>query len=358
MRARLGWLCLCVAICGSVIAGGVAATDHTGPYQIATDQPDPDNTVTRIDLRPNGDAVWTIRFRTRLSTATDVQEYETFQAAFTNDSSQYLSPFEDRMTAVIEGANRQYDREMRAADFRAETSIQEVPNRWGVVSFQFRWEGFAARNDGQVVVGDVFAGGLFISEGDVLEIAVPEGYTVNSAAPAPDETTDGVVQWNGREDFADGRPRVVAAPASTLPVDTTLISGVVGLVVAVAVGLLVVRRRRSTGEQSPAPDQPPTDGAAVGDDRSDPATPSDAESSEGTTDAEAPTGREYDLVTNESQVIDVLEQHDGQLKQADIVEALDWSKSKTSRVLSEMADDGAIEKIRLGRENVIRLPEE
>jgi len=356
MRARLGWLCLCAVVCASVIAGGVAATDHTGPYQIATDQPDPDNTVTRIDLRPNGDAVWTIRFRTRLSTATDTEEYETFQSSFRNDSTQYLSPFEDRMTAVVDGANQQYDREMRAVGFQAETSIQEVPNRWGIVSFRFRWEGFAARNGQQVVAGDVFAGGLFISEGDVLEIVVPEGYTVSSAAPAADETTDGVVQWSGREDFADSRPRVVAAPASALPVDSTLVPALVGLVVVVAVGLLAVRRRRSTGEQSTGLGQPSSGGAAVGDGHADPATASGADPSEGATDAEGSPGREYDLVTNESQVIDVLEQHDGQLKQADIVEALDWSKSKTSRVLSEMADDGAIQKIRLGRENVIRLP--
>src|SRR6056297_1669542 len=161
MRPRLVSICIFVIICGSVIAGGVAATDHTGPYQIATDQPEPDNTVTRIDLRPNGDAVWTIRFRTRLSTSAAIEEYETFQAAFNNDSSQYLGPFEERMTAVVDGANQQHDREMRAVDFRAETSIQEVPNRWGIVSFQFRWEGFAAQNGKQLIVGDVFTGGLF-----------------------------------------------------------------------------------------------------------------------------------------------------------------------------------------------------
>ncbi|WP_253738986.1 helix-turn-helix transcriptional regulator [Halohasta salina] len=358
MRSRLVSMCLFALVCSSVIAGGVAATDHTGPYQIATDQPEPDNTVTRIDLRPNGDAVWTIQFRTRLSTSAATEKYEAFQAAFSNDTSQYLGPFEERMTAVVAGANQQYDREMRAVEFQAKTSVQEVPNRWGIVSFQFRWEGFAAQNDEQWVVGDVFAGGLFISEGDVLEIAAPEGYTVSSSAPAPDETTDGVVQWSGREDFADGRPRVVAAPVSALPVDSTLIPAIVGLVVVVAVGVLAVRRHRSTSEQSTGSDQLPTDEAAVDDDHTGPATASDASPSDVTTDAEAPTGREYDLVTNESQVVDVLEQHDGQMKQADIVDALDWSKSKTSRVLSEMADDGAIEKIRIGRENVIRLPKE
>jgi uncharacterized membrane protein len=32
-------------------------------------------------------------------------------------------------------------------------------------------------------------------------------------------------------------------------------------------------------------------------------------------------------------------------------------KSKTSRVLSSMAEEGSVEKIRLGRENVVRLEE-
>lgn len=344
MRSRLCWIGLLVVICSGVISGGVTATDHTSQYQIATDQPEPDNTVTRIALDPNGDAVWTIRFRTRLSTSSDVEAYETFQSSFRNNSSQYLSPFEQRMTAVVDGANDQHDREMRAVDFVATTSIQEVPQRWGVVSFQFRWEGFAAQNSDQLVVGDVFAGGLFISEGDVLEIAVPDGYVVTSAEPTPDEASGGIVQWNGREDFADGRPRILVAPDSPLPVGNALFVAAVGLVVAVSLGALAVRRKRSIGHS----DQPVTAESTTGAQSTDekPVDP-DTDSTE--------SSREYDLVTNESQVVDILEQHGGQMKQADIVEALEWSKSKTSRVLSEMADEGTVEKLRLGRENVIRL---
>ena len=43
------------------------------------------------------------------------------------------------------------------------------------------------------------------------------------------------------------------------------------------------------------------------------------------------------------------------MRQADIAEAVDWSKSKTSPVVSWMAEEGTVEKIRIGRENVVRL---
>ena len=53
----------------------------------------------------------------------------------------------------------------------------------------------------------------------------------------------------------------------------------------------------------------------------------------------------------------LLRENGGQMRQADIVDSVDWSKSKTSRVLSSMAEEGSVEKIRLGRENVVRLEE-
>lgn len=64
------------------------------------------------------------------------------------------------------------------------------------------------------------------------------------------------------------------------------------------------------------------------------------------------------LLTDEERVLQLLHENDGQCKQQHIVAATDWSKSKVSRLLSRMAEDDAIEKITLGRENVIRLPRE
>jgi uncharacterized membrane protein len=47
----------------------------------------------------------------------------------------------------------------------------------------------------------------------------------------------------------------------------------------------------------------------------------------------------------------------GQLHQSDIRDELDWSSSKTSRVLSKMVDAGTIRKVKIGRQNVIELEE-
>jgi len=43
------------------------------------------------------------------------------------------------------------------------------------------------------------------------------------------------------------------------------------------------------------------------------------------------------------------------MKQVDIVETTDWSKSKVSMLLSDMEEDGDISKLRVGRENIISL---
>jgi uncharacterized membrane protein len=46
------------------------------------------------------------------------------------------------------------------------------------------------------------------------------------------------------------------------------------------------------------------------------------------------------------------------MKQVDIVEATDWSNAKVSQLLTEMAEDGQVDKLRIGRENLISLPGE
>lgn len=55
-------------------------------------------------------------------------------------------------------------------------------------------------------------------------------------------------------------------------------------------------------------------------------------------------------------VLRLLDQHDGRLPQSEIVDRTDWSKSKVSRVLSAMAEEDQVRKIRLGRENLVARP--
>jgi len=84
--------------------------------------------------------------------------------------------------------------------------------------------------------------------------------------------------------------------------------------------------------------------------------------SAGEGDADAAAGGEGaadlppEFLPDETRVMRLLEEHDGQMRQAKIVDRIGWSKSKVSRVLSAMAEDGDIVKIDVGRGNVVARP--
>jgi hypothetical protein len=62
-------------------------------------------------------------------------------------------------------------------------------------------------------------------------------------------------------------------------------------------------------------------------------------------------------LADDERVLRLLAASDGRLRQSAVVERTGWSKSKTSRLLSRMSDDGRVEKVDIGRENLIALPE-
>jgi uncharacterized membrane protein len=63
-------------------------------------------------------------------------------------------------------------------------------------------------------------------------------------------------------------------------------------------------------------------------------------------------------LSDDGRVIEMLREAGGQLRQSEIVDRTEWSKSKVSRLLSKMEEDGLITKVNIGRENVITLPDE
>ncbi len=61
------------------------------------------------------------------------------------------------------------------------------------------------------------------------------------------------------------------------------------------------------------------------------------------------------ILSDEDRVLQLLREENGRLPQNEITEKTDWSKSKVSRLLSKMEDGGEIEKINVGRQNIIAL---
>lgn len=82
--------------------------------------------------------------------------------------------------------------------------------------------------------------------------------------------------------------------------------------------------------------------------RQEEAASADAESEPAETDDEP-------LLTDEQRVLQLLQENNGRMKQATIVAETEWSKAKVSRLLSDMTENGDIEKLSIGRENIIHL---
>lgn len=67
-----------------------------------------------------------------------------------------------------------------------------------------------------------------------------------------------------------------------------------------------------------------------------------------------PQGEE--VVTDRERVRQLIADNGGRMRQSEIVDSVEWSKAKVSRLLADLEADGEITKLRLGRENLICLP--
>jgi hypothetical protein len=188
---------------------------------------------------------------------------------------------------------------------------------------------------------------------DGAELSGENGYETDPTDPDTDGDglTDGeeINQWgtnplvsdtdgDGVSDGVEVERGSDPAPDSSQRLDVDGVPMVAGVLVAYAllVGAIVwVGRGSEEGGIEPAP--APTDGGDAGGD------------GEAVTVAPEP-------MTNEDRIRQMLDANEGRVRQADIVEQTDWSKSKVSRLLSKMESDGEIRKISIGRENLIARP--
>ncbi|ERH08966.1 MAG: hypothetical protein J07HX64_00718 [halophilic archaeon J07HX64] len=116
---------------------------------------------------------------------------------------------------------------------------------------------------------------------------------------------------------------------------------VLGLGVAVLILFVLVAilwRRRSRVEQSSPED--PDDVAAQ---------EAGGITTEGTGGIAAAEPSEYEQIRRIDSTVE------GRLPQQEIVKQTDWSEAKVSRVVSRLADEGELKKVRVGRRNLIQL---
>jgi uncharacterized membrane protein len=192
--------------------------------------------------------------------------------------------------------------------------VTDMPTgRYGVVTYQFKWIGFATTEEKTIIAGDAFAGGLYLSKDNALIITYPSEYKVDAVSPEPDIVRANELIWYGLRDFNSGEPSVVLRSTSQVVWVAISVIGVVAIIIA---GGITYKKKKKR---------------------------------------EKKIIEEEILKTDEDKILEILKDAGGVLYQSDIIEKTGFSKSKTSALLNSLKENGRIEKVMKGRKNLIRL---
>ncbi|WP_435119561.1 DUF7345 domain-containing protein [Halolamina sp. C58] len=354
-----------VALALLLVGSGVgAAAEFPG---LQTGDVESDTVVLEAAIESDGDARWTIEYRVALDDENTTEAFESLQRDIEQNTSDYRSQFASRMRSTVSTAENATGREMAVENVSVGTSTS-LSGEYGVVRYGFDWVGFADVSDDRLATGEVLAG-LFLDANTELTISWPEGYVVSLVEPEPDREGERSVTWTGPREFDVGQPRVVLRTRNSAPPWGPL----VGIALFGGAGVLWYYRRRQAG-RTPVPgvgDDEPAVGAEPDRGAEDDREPEQVSGVEdgtapgpetGSAASVADAGNEDDtpeeLLSPEERVLRLLEANGGRMKQKTITEELDWSAARTSQVVGDLRDDGKVESFRLGRENVLKFPDD
>ncbi|ADD04960.1 uncharacterized protein Nmag_1381 [Natrialba magadii ATCC 43099] len=398
-------------------AAGNPASAPSAEYETALEQPaafsqssvDPSygqpaeiEHITRITVNDNGDAHWSLEYRFVLDDADEIDAFNDYAAAVVANERGVETPIQDvRQQVTYADANT--DREMsivgagwdsyetRSYDDDIETENDPEGTHdgteIGVITYTFTWTNFADTDGDRIYLGDALQVDgsdrpaiSVLHDGQRLVIESPSNYGLQT----PTQLT-----WNGYHEFSDDEFEIVFLRGAEPPSDFSWLSlpltlGAVALTLALAfVGLAAYRYSRD----DPLPGEPQI-AALLGTDAAENASADATEQSKPTPSSQGrpathspepesvpatsnagddgtqleftePADEDIDpeLLSDEERVQRMLAGNGGRMKQAAIVSETGWSNAKVSQLLSQMDEDGQIEKLRIGRENLITLPE-
>ncbi|ELZ79225.1 hypothetical protein C454_13058 [Haloferax gibbonsii ATCC 33959] len=401
---------LCAALCVLAVVAPTAAAQEgsaSGPgvEPLVQQGVEPDSTRIVVEVSESGDARWEIQYWTRLDDENTTDAFQSLRDDVRANPDDYTSAFAERIASTVGAAENATGREMAATNVSVSAETRSLPDSFGVVSYSFEWSNFAAVDGDRLVVGDAIEG-FFLDSSSRLILSWPDEYDATTVEPAGDETREHTVIWRGSQtEFVSGEPNVVlergaggsGTTATATPTDsatpvadddpfptTTALVALV-LVVLVGAGALYLRSRGAlgggdgdSGGANAAGAAGSTDAGASTDSATASAGEADSAAADDAATAAASAGAGADeadddsaagdedgepspppeLLSNEERVLRLIESRGGRIKQQEVAGALDWTDAKTSKVVRGMRDEGTIEGFRLGRENVLRLPED
>lgn len=306
------------------LAGAVILLCLLPAVQAATDTDY--STTYIITVGNDGSARWLIEYRTPLLTDNDLAGFENYSRDM---NTVHLPELRELMQRSAAQAALGTSRDMTVNDFTGNAVVQTSPTgTYGVVTYTFSWTNFAKTGDG-ISIGDAFVGSMYLARGNTLIIRYPQGYTPVTVDPSPDQEKDGLV-WYGLRSLGPGQPDITLTGTS-FPILPVMGGGLL-LVVIILAGAMLYRRKQKVR----IPDECITDEL---------------------TDAEEPGVplTRADLETLEEKILQLLTAQGGEMFQSEIVKVLGLPKSTVSTTLNDLHQSGIIQKVRKGRENLIRL---
>ncbi|WP_336001387.1 helix-turn-helix transcriptional regulator [Halorientalis halophila] len=358
------------ALASGPVADGPAVERDAVAAQTADGDLRPPDTDFRIQVSPNGDAQWTVTRNYTVATEAERAAFRSIAQRFENGQGLKTLQTARRASDLAADAT---GREMGITGVSRESALDDGT---GELVLEFTWTAFARQSDGFLYLDDVFvaADGTWfptLGTNQSLTIVPPRPYDLYSASPAGYQVSNASLQWTGQQSFDRGQPAVVYERRGDAGSNTTgdPVSGGLPLVwvfaaAAVVLAVLVAYLLATRDVDLPSPattasgsdaDDGPGDAASV-------AGGAAASTTDGGTTAADPDPGDADideeLLSDEERIERLLEQNGGRMKQANIVDETDWSNAKVSQLLSAMDNEGRIDKLRIGRENLISFPDE
>jgi hypothetical protein len=396
-------LALLLALAGPGVAAGAPAaapgTDRplggahsdagalgVGAAAVQSDGFDPNVTVLEVEIDDDGDARWTITHSFDLADANETRAFDRLADEF--ERGEVGGNYLEAMRRASEAASESTGRSMAIRNVSRDAT---VTNGTGRLVTTLTWTSFARVSGDTVRVSDAFdlATGSWLpglAADERLVVSPPPGYRIDTA-PSADSFRNGSLVWEGPTAFAADfsityrqltpppePPNVTVSPTPPPgPFDGGLLPivvGGVGVGLVLLVAYLLLRRETPVGPIAEANGGVDSDDEGGGTTAAEPegaaaepAAPGDAAEAE--PEEEEATGAEEpepevdpELLSDEERVEHLLRRNGGRMKQANIVRETNWSNAKVSQLLSAMDEDGRIDKLRIGRENLITLPDE
>ncbi|ELY65233.1 helix-turn-helix transcriptional regulator [Natrinema versiforme] len=333
---------------------GGEQTDSTAGPQLE----DADEIHIDVFIAENGSARVTVDYQFYLYGENSSEEqWDPLSKNISDDPDRYAAAERTKWNDTLTDGVNETNREMALSNVSITTETATAPREVGHAVVTFDWSQFALVELNRIEAGTALSG-LTLEEGTSLQFRWPEGYSVHESEgtpqvqPSPDDRSNNSVTWEDELNTPDGGPQIVlmksdAANAGsggteegpTMP--WVFVVSALALLAAVGVAGWLLGRDRSGRET----------------DDTDPQT---VRRTDGSPESESNAANEppTELLSNEERVLRLLEERGGRIKQQAVVSELGWTEAKTSQVVGELRESDEIEVFRIGRENVLSLPEE